>query len=57
MAPGGSQLQALGGWEAREGGAPTGQSKEKGAFNRLAQRPVCGPTSGCSWEKRPGTSF
>lgn len=57
VAPGGSQLQALGGWETREGGALTGQSKEKGAFNRLAQRPVCGATSGCGSEQKSGTSL
>lgn len=55
VAPGGSGLQALGGWKGREGGALTGQSKEEGAFNRLAQRLVCGAASGSGSKKRPET--
>lgn len=57
VAPGGSGLQALGGWEGREGGALTGQSKEEGAFNRLAQRLALSAASGCGSRKRPGTSL
>lgn len=56
VAPGGSGLQALGSWEGRKGGALTGQSKEEGAFNRLAQRLVCGAARSCGSKKRPGTS-
>lgn len=45
-------------WEAGRGGrALTGQSKEEGAFNRLAQRLLCGSESGCGSEQRPGTSL
>lgn len=55
VAPGGSGCEL---WEAGRGvrgGALTGQSKEEGAFNRLAQRPACCAASGCGCEKPPGT--
>lgn len=57
VAPGGRfGLQALGGWEGREGGALTGQSKEEGAFNRLAQLLALSAASGCG-SKWSGTSL
>lgn len=43
-------------WEAGRGvrgGALTGQSKEEGAFNRLAQRLVCCTASGCGSRSSP----
>lgn len=56
MAPGGSGLRALGGWEGIERRGADWAVQRGGGLYRLAQRRVCSAASDCGSEKQPSTS-